>query len=157
MKGFFRGIYRLNISFLVIAGMGLVFMMGVTMTDIIMRALGRPIIGAVELVSFSGAVVIGFALPYSSWMKAHVIVDLLVGRLPPAGKRIMEFSAKLVGSVLFMFIGINFIFYGLSLMKTGEISPGFRIPYYPITFGLALACFLESLTLLTQLGRLRNE
>lgn len=157
MKGFFGGIYRLNISFQVIAGIGLVFMMGVTMADIIMRALGRPIIGAVELVSFSGAVIIGFALPYSTWMRAHVIVDLLLGRLPPRGKRIMEFSTKLAGSILFFFIGINFILYGLTLIKTGEISPGFRIPYYPITFGLALACFLESLTLLTQLWRGRNE
>lgn len=157
MKRFFAGIYRLNISFQVIAGIGLVFMMVVTLLDITMRALGKPIIGAVELVSFSGAVIIGFALPYSSWMKVHVIVDLVVARFPPGGKRIMDFSTKVVGFILFVFIGVNFILYGLTLIKTGEVSPGFRIPYYPITFGLALACFMESLTLLTQLLRGRHE
>ncbi len=156
MKGFFAGIYRLNISFQVIAGLGLVFMMVVTLVDIIMRAFGRPVIGAMELVSFSGAVIISFALPYSSWMKAHVIVDLLVDRFSPSGKRIMEFSTKLVGFILFIFMGVNFILYGLTLIKTGELSPSFRIPYYPITFGLALACFIESLTLFTQLWRGRN-
>ena len=148
---------KLDISFQVVAGIGLVFMMAVTLLDITMRALGRPIIGAVELVSFSGAVIIGFALPYSSWMKAHVMVDLLVERLSPAGKRIMGLITKLVGFMLFMFMGVNFILYGLTLAKTGELSPGFRIPYYPITFGLALACFLESLTLFTQLWGEQHE
>ena len=157
MKRFFTGVYKLNISFQVVAGVGLVFMMGVTLLDIIMRALSKPIIGAVELISFSGAVIIGFAIPYSSWTRAHIMVDFLVERLSPASKRIMQVVTKLAGLVLFLFIGVNFILYGLNLMKTGELSPGFRIPYYPITFGLALACFLESLTLFTQLWRRPNE
>jgi TRAP-type C4-dicarboxylate transport system permease small subunit len=140
----------MNISFQAVAGVGLIFMMVVTMIDIIMRAVGRPIIGAVELISFSGAVIIGFAIPHSSWMRAHVIVDFLLERLSPAGKRVMDIATRIVGLILFVFLGVNFILYGLTLMKTGEVSPGFRIPYYPITFGLALACFLESVTLFTQ-------
>ena len=157
MKRFLAGVYRLNISFQVIAGIGLVFMIVVTLADITMRAFGRPIIGAVELICFSGAVIIGFALPYSSWMRAHVMVDFLVERLPPAGRRVVAFATRLVGFTLFMFMGVNFILYGLTLAKTGEVSPGFRIPYYPITFGLALACFVESLTLFTQIWRCRHE
>jgi TRAP-type C4-dicarboxylate transport system permease small subunit len=154
MTRFLSGVYKLNISFQVVAGIGLVFMMVVTLVDITMRTLGRPIIGAVELISFSGAVIIGFAIPYSSWMRAHVIVDLLVERLSPTGKKTMEFATRLAGLVLFLFMGINFILYGLNLMKTGELSAGFRIPYYPITFGLSLSCFLESLTLFADLLKL---
>jgi TRAP-type C4-dicarboxylate transport system permease small subunit len=157
MKGFFAGIYKLNISFQVIAGLGLVFIICVTLLDIIMRQFGRPIIGAMELVSFSGAIIIGFALPYSSWMKAHVYVDLLLVRLPPRTKRVMEFCTKLAGFLLFALIGVNFAIYGFTLIQTGEVSPGFRIPYYPIAFGLALASFMESLTLLTQLWRGRHD
>ncbi len=76
-----------------------------------------------------------------------MIVDFFTERLSPSGKRIMEFITKLIGLILFLFIGVNFILYGLTLIKTGEVSAGLRIPYYPITFGLALSCFLESLTL----------
>ena len=157
MKRFLAGVYKLNISFQVIAGIGLVFMMVVTLLDITMRAFGMPIIGAVELVSFSGAVIIGFALPYSSWMRAHIIVDLVIVWMPPAGRRAMAFATRLVGLSLFMFMGVEFILYGLTLAKTGEVSPGFRIPYYPITFGLALACFIQALTLLAQFWRGRHE
>ena len=34
------------------------------------------------------------------------------------------------------------------LIKTGEVSGSLRIPYFPVVFGLALSCLLESLTLL---------
>jgi len=151
MEKFLAAVYKLDIAFQVVAGIGLAFMMFMTMLDITLRAIGRPIVGAIELISFSGAVVIGFAVPYSSWMRAHVIVDFLIERLSPGGKTMMEFSTRLVGLVLFLFIGVNFILYGLTLIKTGEVSAGLRIPYYPITFGLALSCFLESLTLLAGL------
>jgi TRAP-type C4-dicarboxylate transport system permease small subunit len=153
MKRFITIVYKLDITFQVVAGVGLAFMMALTVADITMRMLGRPIVGAIELISFSGAVVIGFAVPYSSWMRAHVIVDFVTQRLSLRGKRIMEFVTKLVGLILFLFIGVNFILYGLTLMKTGEVSAGLRIPYYPITFGLALSCFLESLTLFAGLLR----
>ena len=151
MKRFLMAVYKLDVTFQVVAGVGLAFMMAVTVADITMRTLGRPIVGAIELISFSGAVIIGFAVPYSSWMKAHVIVDFFTQRLSPGGKRAMECATKLSGLILFLFIGVNFILYGLTLMQTGEVSAGLRIPYYPITFGLALSCFLESLTLLADL------
>jgi TRAP-type C4-dicarboxylate transport system permease small subunit len=153
MKKFLRVVYKLDISFQVVAGVGLAFMMAVTLADITLRTLGKPIVGAIELISFSGAIIIGFAVPYSSWMRAHVIVDFVTERLSTKGKAIMEFITKLVGLILFLFIGINFILYGLTLMKTGEVSAGLRIPYYPITFGLALSSFLESLTLFAGLLR----
>ena len=154
MKRFLAAVYKLDISFQAVAGVGLAFMMVVTMADITMRAIGKPIVGSIELISFSGAVIIGFAVPYSSWMKSHIIVDFLVERLSANGKRVMGFITTSAGLLLFIFIGINFILYGLTLMKTGEVSAGFRIPYYPITFGLALSCFLESLTLLADLVKL---
>lgn len=154
MKRFLAAVYKLDISFQAVAGVGLAFMMVVTMADITMRAIGKPIVGSIELISFSGAVIIGFAVPYSSWMKSHIIVDFLVERLSANGKRVMGFITTSAGLLLFIFMGINFILYGLTLMKTGEVSAGFRIPYYPITFGLALSCFLESLTLLADLVKL---
>ncbi|MBI5585796.1 MAG: hypothetical protein HY892_18450, partial [Deltaproteobacteria bacterium] len=75
MKRFLKVVYSLDLSLQVVAGLGLAFMMVVTVIDVAMRAMGRPIIGAIELICFSGAIVVGFAIPYSSWMKAHVYVD----------------------------------------------------------------------------------
>jgi TRAP-type C4-dicarboxylate transport system permease small subunit len=147
MKHFMTLVYRLDISFHVIAGITLAFMMLVTFVDVVIRIFGSPIIGTMEIISFCGAVVIGFAIPYSSWMRVHVIVDLLTAKLSPNSRTVLSIFTRCVGILFFLFVSYNFIRYGLTLMRTGEVSPSFRIPYYPITFGLAASCFLESLTL----------
>ena len=148
MKRLSAFVRKLDISFEVIAGVVLAFMMIVTVSDIVMRALGHPIMGTVEVITFCGAIVIGFALPHSSFTKMHVFVDLLIERLSPGCRSALVCATKAAGCLFFVLVGYNFILFGLKLMKTGEVSSSFRIPYYPVTFGLAISCFLESLTLL---------
>ena len=154
MKRFLKVVYTLDLSLQIVAGLGLAFMMVVTVIDVVMRALGRPIIGAIELICFSGAIVVGFSIPYSSWMKAHVYVDLLEEKLSKRSRLFLTLATKIIGILLFLFIAYNFILYGLSLKHSGEVSAGLKIPYYPITFGLALSCFMESLTLFADLLKL---
>ena len=156
MKRLFSAVYRLDISFQIIAGIVLAFMMVVTLADVILRAFGRPIVGGIELICFAGAVAIGFALPYSSYKKAHIYVDFLLQKLSLKSRTTLQVITKCVGVLLFLFIGYNFVLYGFDLIKTGEVSAGFRLPYYPITFGLALSCFLEALTLFCDLLKLLN-
>jgi len=153
MKRFIAGIEKLDIFFISISGVVLAFMMAVTLADIILRLFGKPIVGSVEIITFSGAVVVGFAIPYTSWKRAHVYVDFLTEKLSPNAKRIMELFTKSAGILLFLFIGYNFIIYGLDLKRTGEVSPSFKLPFYPIPFGLAVASFLESLTLFIDLQK----
>ena len=123
----------------------------VTLTDIAMRTAGRPIVGSLELVTFLGAFVIGFALPYTTWLKGHVYVDVLVDKLSPKGKKVFMVITRIMGIALFLFATYDFILYGLTNIKSGEVTPSFRIPLYPIAFGLAASFFLQSLTLLCEL------
>ena len=154
MKRFTAFVYRFDLTLHIIAGLTLALMMVVTFTDVVIRIFGRPIVGTMEIISFCGAVVIGFAIPYASWMKVHVFVDLLTAKITPRSQVILKAFTKSIGFLFFLFVSYNFIRYGLTLMKTGEVSPSFKIPYYPITFGLAVSCFLESLTLLCDLLKL---
>jgi TRAP-type C4-dicarboxylate transport system permease small subunit len=54
-----------------VGALGSAFMMLVTLTDVVMRYMGKPIFGSMELVCFTSAVVIGFAIPYTSWTNGH--------------------------------------------------------------------------------------
>jgi len=151
VQKFFRVVVTADQVFFVVAGLGLALMMVVTVVDVVMRYMGRPIFGSMELVCFTSAVVIGFSIPYTSWSKGHIIVDFLLEKLSPKSGRILRIITRCMGIGLFLFAGYNFIAYGLDLIKSGEVSPGFRIPYYPITFGLAVSCFLQSMTLICDL------
>jgi len=151
MRRFMTAIFKVDVVLYSVAGLVLAFMMLVTLTDVIMRNMGRPIVGTLEIISFCGSVVVGFAIPYASWAKVHVFVDFLVEKLSPRNRKIMEVITRCMGIALFAFISYNFILYGLDLRRTHEVSPSFRLPYYPIPFGLSFSCFLQSVTLVADL------
>jgi TRAP-type C4-dicarboxylate transport system permease small subunit len=146
-----KAVLGADYALFVVSGLGLGFMMLITLSDVAMRYIGRPIVGSMELISFTSAVVIGFAVPYTSWTKGHIIVDFLMDMLSPKAVRILRVITRCMGIVLFLFAAYNFVLYGLDLMKSKEVTPGLRIPYYPITFGLAVSCFFQSLTLVCDL------
>lgn len=151
MRRFLFLVDKIDTVFQVIAGTILVFMVIITFFDILMRNIGYPIMGTIEIISFCGSVVIGFAIPYSSLKKSHVCVDILIEKINPTSRKIMAIITRGAGAVLFLFIGYNFIIFGINLIRTGEVSPNFRVPFYPIAFGLSLSCFAESMTLVYDL------
>ena len=157
MNRFSLAVSKVDVVFHIIAGSVLAFMMLVTLLDVLMRNIGHPIVGSMEIISFCGSVVIGFAIPYTSWKKAHVYVDMLVDKMAASGRKVMDSITRCMGMALFLFIGYNFVLYGLDLKATGEVSASFKLPYYPIAWGLALSCFLESVTLCCDLIRTVKE
>ena len=147
MKGFLKFVSRLSVSTHVLAGSALIFMMGVTLIEVIGRAFGKPLIGSYELISFTGGIVIGFAIPYTSWMKGHVAVDAVLSKLSPRNRNIVDVSNRCLGILLFLFAGYNFIAMGLDLYATKEVSMTLKLPFYPIAYGIGLSCFIQCLML----------
>jgi TRAP-type C4-dicarboxylate transport system permease small subunit len=139
---------------LLISGLTLAFMLLFTLLDVIMRAFGRPIVGDYEVISFLGAVVVGFALPYTSLLKSHVIVDFLLEKLSKTTGDAMQIATRIVSIALFLWMGWNFVVMSLDLIKSNEVTPVFRLPYYPISFGLAFCCVIQCLVLLSQIKEL---
>jgi TRAP-type C4-dicarboxylate transport system permease small subunit len=141
-----------------VAGVSLVFLMVLTIADVVLRAFRRPIPGTYELVGFASAVAIGLAMPFTSWTRGHVHVDSLVSRLPPRGRRGMQIVTRLMGIGLFLLLGYNLIVFGFDLRASGEVSPTLELPFYPVAFGLAVAAFLQAVVLLCDVAKvLRGE
>ncbi len=147
---------KLSIFLAAIAGVVLAFMLIFTLTDVVSRAMGRPILGGFEVISFSGAVAIGFALPYTTLMKSHVLVDFVLEMLSARGRARMEIATRIVSLLLFLWIGWNFFTYGLDLIRTKEVTQMFKMPFYPISFGLAFSCLVQCLALVAQITKLKG-
>ena len=145
---------RLSRLLNVIAGIAITFIMLLTVLDVVLRLLRRPIVGTYELVAFSGAVVIGFALPLTSWMRGHIYVDFFTGKLPPALRRPLHLATRSLGIALFALIGWNLVLFGLDLQRSGEVSLTLQLPFYPVAYGVAAACFVECLVLLADIVKL---
>ena len=148
MNGFLNKIRGLSRVFNVIAGISLTFLMLLTVMDVILRALKRPIVGTYELVAFSGAVVIGFAVPLTSWLRGHIFVDFFILRFSQKVRNIFNITTRCLVIVLFFLIGWNLIKYGMDLQKSGEVSLTLQMPFYPVAYGVALCCFVQCLVLI---------
>jgi len=144
-------------SLLLISGLTLAFMLLFTLADVVMRAFGKPIVGDFEVISFLGAVVVGFAIPYTTLLKAHVIVDFLIEKLPKNVGDGMQIATRIIGIALFLWMGWNFVDMSRDLIKSNEVTPVFRLPYYPITFGLAFSCLVECFVLFSEILKIRRS
>lgn len=134
-----------------ISGCILLFMAGLTLADIILRFLGKPILGTYEIVSFLGAAVAGFALPRASFKGAHVNVDLVTSKLPKSTQRALNIVTKFLGIFLFLFGAIYLAFMGRNFYLTKTVTMTLRVPFYPVVFGLAFSCLVQCFVSFSQM------
>lgn len=154
MERLLNGVGRLSRWINVIAGIAITFIMLLTVLDVILRTFRRPIVGTYELVAFSGAVVVGFAIPLTSWMRGHIYVDFFTAKLPKTLRSIFNLITRLMGIALFLLIGWNLIKVGMDLQQSGEVTLTLQLPFYPVAYGVAVSCFVQCLVLLTDMVKI---
>ena len=151
MKRLMTAVVKGDIILFSIAGTVLAFMIILTLFDVILRNLGHPITGSMEIIQYGGSIVFGFSIPYATWLGAQVIVDLMIKKLTPKNQKIFNVITRGVGIVMFLFIAYNFFMYGLDVKRTGELTASFKIPYYPFCFAIALSFLFQSFTIFCDL------
>jgi len=147
MKGFINVIRGICSLLNVIAGISLTFLMLLTIADVVLRFCKMPVRGTYEMVAYAGAIVIGFSLPITSWMRGHIFVDFLVLKFSKPVQNIINLTTRCVVIVLFLLIGWNLMKYGMDLFQSGEVTTTLRLPFYPIAYGVGLCCFIECLVM----------
>ena len=137
----------------VIAGIALVLVMLLTGCDIVGRAFGMPVLGSYELVSFAGGLVIGLAVPSTSRVKGHVIVDLVLEMVSVRTVFVLKIITRLVGIAMFLLMSYAFIRMGTYIRLSGEVTSVLRIPFYPVAYAMGGAFFVEVLVLAADLPK----
>ena len=147
MEGLLRFIFQICKWTNVIAGITLTLMMLITVVDVTLRPMGKAIVGIFELVAFAGAIVIGFSVPFTSFVRGHIYVDFFVQKLSLPARKGVHTTTRCLGMGLFLMIGWNLILMGTDLLKSGEVSPTLQMPFYPIVYGIGVSCFIQVLVL----------
>lgn len=133
-----------------ISGIALACIMLMTVADVVLRIFYRPFAGVYDLTMFLGGVVIGFAIPRSTWQGAHVRVAVFINKFPLGWQKGLRTLTLILGIFMFLLIGWCLFFHGFSLYKAKEVSLTIHLPFYPVVFGMGTSCFITSLVLLNQ-------
>jgi TRAP-type C4-dicarboxylate transport system permease small subunit len=154
MKAFVAAWKRFFIWMNTVAEGALFVMMMLTVIDVILRRFfGSPVVGTYDLVTMMGAVVVGFSVPWTSWGRGHVFVDILIENRSKAVKNSFFIVTRIVGIVLFALLSYNLTKKGIFFYHSHETSMTLRVPVYPITFALAFCFFVQCFSLITDIFR----
>ena len=154
MGGFLGGVEKLSKGMCYVSAFALTFIMLLTVADVFLRLFNKPIVGTFEIVGLSGAVVIGFAVPITSWIRGHIFVDFLINGFSVKVRNTFNVVTRLVSMVLFILIGWNLFSYAYSLYKSGEVTLTRQLPFYPIAYGLGICCFIQCFVLITDIVKI---
>ena len=126
-------------------------MMLITCVDVVFRFFGRPIFGAVELVSFMATVVLACAMPLTDREKGHVGVDLLVRMFSARTQAWVDTVTGVLSTTLFGVVAWQMFIYGQSMRLSGEVSMSLEFPYYLLVYLVAVAFAVLALVLLGEI------
>ncbi len=135
-------------------GVILVFLMLVTVFDVSLRAIGRPMSGNYDIVALGGALVIGFSVPYATMKKGHIFVDVLIQALPAQGQKMLSVCTRLICVAVCFMISWHLVRLGLDYYDKHEGSQTLQLSFYPVAFGLAIAFFVQCLANIAQIFQL---
>jgi TRAP-type C4-dicarboxylate transport system permease small subunit len=137
----------------------LLTIMAITCIDVIGAKLFlKPVFGAIDIVMLSQAVAISFAAAMSLIVGRHIQVEFFVMRLPRRAQAVIDSFIHFFGLFFFSLVVWRLCVHGYSFQAGGEASATIYIPFYPFTYGIALAivpvCILLFLRFLTSLARI---
>ncbi len=140
MDVFWAMLRVLVLALSVAAGIGVLLMIGVTCADVALRAYGRTLHGAYDIVRIAGAVTIACALPYTSAVKGHVAIEYFFHKLGRWGRIVVDSVCRTVVIVLFSAFSWQCVAYGNSLRRTGIVSLTLQIPLFWLAYVIAASC-----------------
>lgn len=143
-----QGLIKLT---LVVGGIFLLAMLGLTCYNIFMRPFKLGISGVYEVMGYFGAMVISSGLAFTQSKKAHLHVDLIVNSYPKFIRAVTcwinHALCLFLAAIATWQIGLKgWIFY-----STGEVSETLKLPYYFFTFGAAAGFGVLALLFLADL------
>jgi TRAP-type C4-dicarboxylate transport system permease small subunit len=97
------------------------------------------LLGAIDIVTASQVIAMGFAVAMALIEGRHVNVEFLVNKLPNPAQRVVDVIVSLIGMALFALIIWRMIIFGASYQSTGEATATIYIPLYPLAYSIALA------------------
>lgn len=138
-------VIRLGTFMDILGGILITFIILLTVSDVILRYFGMPILGTYEIVSLCGALAVGVSSFFTYWEKSHIRVDTFVEKFPKSIDHILHIITRVM--VLFMvgLVGLSFIVMGLHLYGTHEVTATLRFPYYPVVWVIGVAFLIVCL------------
>jgi TRAP-type C4-dicarboxylate transport system permease small subunit len=129
----------------IVAAIGILTMMLVTCAEVILRIFRISMTGVIDLVCVAAAVSAAAAMPYTTACKGHVAIEYFFQKLSRFGRAVVDTFCRLCVILLFGFLSVECISYGMSLRARGQVTPTLQMPEFWVPYVLAASCVVVCL------------
>ncbi len=130
-----------------VTAVGIAAMMVITCADIVMRAVGRSLVGAYDLVRVAGAVSMACALPYITAVKGHVAIEYFLHKMRRPIRLFVERLLNTAGAALFVLLGSETIRSGSRIKLRGEVTATLQLPLFWVWWVIGFCCLVTAAVL----------
>ncbi len=113
---------------------GLLFAIGADALAVLGRHLGIPLLGSIELMQASILLTSSAAIVAATAANKHAVVHLLIDRLSPRWRAVMQRVQTLLSAAFFAALGAGSLWIAYDMRNGHEQSELLRIPYAPLRF-----------------------
>lgn len=149
-----RGVNRV---LALLAGVGLGAMMLFAVSDMVLRGFGITVAGSYEVIGWLSAGALALALGTVQQERGHVAMELLVVRLAPQLRAVVELVMSVLSLLLFVALAWYVARYARVLQETGSLSETLRVIVYPWVYVVAVGGVGLALALLVDVVRLAGQ
>src|SRR5579863_8055064 len=115
-----------------VGAIGLLFAIAADALAVLGRHLGIPLLGSIELMQAAILLAASAAMVMATVAKRHAVVHLLIDRLSPRQRSVMERVHALLSAVFFAALSIGSVWIAFDLRNGHEQSELLRIPFAPL-------------------------
>ncbi len=124
----------------IIAALGIITMMLLTCAEVILRIFRISVTGVVDVVCVAAAVTAAAAIPYTTACKGHVAIEYFFQKLSRRGRIVVDTLVRICVVLLFGFLTVECVSYGMSLKANGQVTPTLQMPDFWVPYVLAASC-----------------
>jgi len=122
----------------------------ITVVDVALRYIfNRPLKGTSEYVAFMMAIMVSLGLAYTAIQKGNVAVDIVLQRLSPVIRAVVNAITDLISLIFFIFVTWSAYLFTMSQWKDNATTGVLDLPRFPFIFIVLIGCFMLCLVLLT--------
>jgi len=144
----FASIAEVSIWIASIATVGMVI---VVFIDVLgRRFFNSPLIGSYEIVEQAMGIVGGVSIMYAAFRRAHVAIDLVIGRLSARFQTLLQRVFSFLAFGTSIVLAYKIFLWALEELSVGSRTDILRAPRAPLTSAIALALFLCGLIFLAR-------
>jgi len=151
MRKFDKFVTPLSKWFQVIAGIGMIYVLIVSVADIIMnKVFKNPLNWSFDSIGLVAVIAIVFAIPGVQLNHGHIEVEILEERLPRFWRKFTGLFVNVLGLILWSIITWRSVLYGIDILRSGEVSMTVEMPIYPFIWFQGICAAAVTLVLLLQ-------